>query len=143
MAGFLLASRAATDWRAAGRRSMHELALSQSIVELVLERAAAERLRTVTRVVVEVGAAAGVDPEALRFCFEAVTEETAASGAKLVLMKVPRRVRCRTCRPAVLADNSQGVREYARRFMGRASPMGEFDDGDGIQRTLQPRTLAF
>ena len=37
---------------------MHELALSQSIVELVLERAAAERLRTVTRVVVEVGAAA-------------------------------------------------------------------------------------
>ena len=58
---------------------MHELALSQSIVELVLERAAAERLRTVTRVVVEVGAAAGVDPEALRFCFEAVTEETAAT----------------------------------------------------------------
>jgi hypothetical protein len=55
MAGFLLASRAATHWRAAGRRSMHELALSQSIVELVLERAAAERLRTVTRVVVEVG----------------------------------------------------------------------------------------
>ena len=77
---------------------MHELALSQSIVELVLERAAAERLRTVTRVVVEVGAAAGVDPEAFRFCFEAVTEETAATGAELAIMKVPRRVRCRTCR---------------------------------------------
>jgi hydrogenase nickel incorporation protein HypA/HybF len=59
---------------------MHELALSQSIVDLVLERAAAERLRTVTRVV-EVGAAAGVDPEALRFCFDAVAEATAARGA--------------------------------------------------------------
>jgi Zn finger protein HypA/HybF involved in hydrogenase expression len=46
---------------------MHELALSQSIVALVLERARATRLRTVTRVAVEVGAAAGVDPEALRF----------------------------------------------------------------------------
>ena len=77
---------------------MHELALSQSIVELVLERAAAERLRTVTRVVVEVGAAAGVDPEALRFCFQAVTEATAATGAELVIMKVPRRVRCWICR---------------------------------------------
>jgi hydrogenase nickel incorporation protein HypA/HybF len=68
---------------------MHDLALSQSIVDLVLERAAAERLRTETRVVVEVGAAAGVDPESLRFCFEAVTEETAARGAERVCATRP------------------------------------------------------
>ena len=36
---------------------MHELALSQSIVDLVLERARVERVRTVTRVVVAVGTA--------------------------------------------------------------------------------------
>jgi hydrogenase nickel incorporation protein HypA/HybF len=77
---------------------MHELALSQSIVDLVLERAAAERLRTVTRVVVEVGAAAGVDPEALRFCFDAVAEATAVRGAELVIIGVSLRARCRTCR---------------------------------------------
>ena len=77
---------------------MHELALSQSIVDLVLERAGAERLRTVTRVAVEVGAAAGVDPEALRFCFDLVVEETIARGAELVIAAMPLRARCRTCR---------------------------------------------
>jgi hydrogenase nickel incorporation protein HypA/HybF len=77
---------------------MHELALSQSIVDLVLERARAERLRTVTRVVVAVGAAAGVDAEALRFCWDVVAEETAARGAELVIAEVPLQARCRSCR---------------------------------------------
>ncbi len=77
---------------------MHELALSQSIVNLVLERARAERVRMVTRVVVAVGAAAGVDAEALRFCWDVVVEETAARGAELVIDEVPLRVRCRSCR---------------------------------------------
>ena len=77
---------------------MHELALSQSILDLVLECAAAERLRTVTRVVVEVGAAAGVDSEASRFCFDAVAEATAARGAELVILGVSLRARCGTCR---------------------------------------------
>jgi hydrogenase nickel incorporation protein HypA/HybF len=77
---------------------MHELALSQSIVNLVLERARAERLRTVTRVVVAVGAAAGVDAEALRFCRDVVVEETAARGAELVIDEVPLQARCRSCR---------------------------------------------
>jgi hydrogenase nickel incorporation protein HypA/HybF len=76
---------------------MHELALSQSILALVLERARAERVRTVTRVAVEVGAAAGVDPEALRFCFDIVVEETVAHGAELVIQPAPLRVRCRSC----------------------------------------------
>jgi hydrogenase nickel incorporation protein HypA/HybF len=76
---------------------MHELALSQSIVDLELERARVERVRTVTRVVVAVRTAAGVDAEALRFCWDVVAEETAARGAELVIEAVPRRARCRSC----------------------------------------------
>ena len=111
---------------------MHELALSQSIVDLVLERAAAERLRTVTRVVVEVGAAAGVDPESLRFCFEAVTEETAARGAELVVVEVPRRVRCRSCRrefapAAALAPCPACGRSGAELVQGRQLRVTSFD----------------
>jgi hydrogenase nickel incorporation protein HypA/HybF len=51
---------------------MHELALSQSIVDLVAEAAAREGLHQVTRVVLEVGAAAAVEPQALLFCFGGV-----------------------------------------------------------------------
>ena len=77
---------------------MHELALSQSIADLVLERARVERVSTVTRVVVAVGAAAGVDAEALRFCWDVVAQETAARGAELVITEVPLQARCRSCR---------------------------------------------
>jgi hydrogenase nickel incorporation protein HypA/HybF len=72
--------------------------LSQSIVDLVLERARAEGIRTVTRVVVAVGTAAGVDAEALRFCWDVVVEETPARGAELVIAAVPLQARCRSCR---------------------------------------------
>lgn len=76
---------------------MHELALSESIVELVLEHARRAELRAVSRVVVEVGADAGVDGEALRFCFDAVTAGTAARGAELAVEAVPLRARCGPC----------------------------------------------
>jgi len=76
---------------------MHELALSQSIIELVLERAQQEGLSTITRVVLEIGAAAGVEPESLRFCFDAVTRDTPAQGAELRIEAVPLWARCRDC----------------------------------------------
>jgi hydrogenase nickel incorporation protein HypA/HybF len=107
---------------------MHELALSQSIVDLVLERAAAERLRTVTRVV-EVGAAAGVDPEALRFCFDAVAEATAARGAELVIIGVSLRTRCRTVAMSIVDD----ARLAVARLVNAPSP-------DRVVFTLTRRT---
>jgi Zn finger protein HypA/HybF involved in hydrogenase expression len=45
---------------------MHELALTQSIVDLVTRCGRQEGLDRVTRVVVEVGVVAAVEPEALR-----------------------------------------------------------------------------
>jgi len=44
---------------------MHELALSQGVVELVAQRAAREGLRQLTRVVRRTGDAAVVEPQAL------------------------------------------------------------------------------
>jgi hydrogenase nickel incorporation protein HypA/HybF len=76
---------------------VHELALSQSLVEAVLERAQVEGMRSVTRVRLELGVAAGVEREALCFCFDAVTRATPAEGAELVVETVPLRGRCREC----------------------------------------------
>jgi hydrogenase nickel incorporation protein HypA/HybF len=76
---------------------MHELALSQSIVSLVSEQARQHGFRSVTRVVVEVGAAAGVEPEALRFCFDVAAERTCVKGAELVTVPIALRARCRAC----------------------------------------------
>jgi hydrogenase nickel incorporation protein HypA/HybF len=76
---------------------MHELALSQSIIDLVVECACREGLRSVSRVVLQVGVAAGVEAEALRFCFGALAEQTLAEGAELAIVPVSLRARCRHC----------------------------------------------
>lgn len=50
-----------------------------------------------TRVVVEVGAAAAVEPEALKFCFDIVAAGTIAERAELVIETIALRGACRTC----------------------------------------------
>jgi len=76
---------------------MHELALSQSIVDLVCECGRREGFQSVTRVVVEVGVAAAVEPEALVFCFDVVAADTMARDAELVIERVAIEAACRAC----------------------------------------------
>ena len=76
---------------------MHELALTQGIVDLATQVARTEGLHRVTRVVVEVGAAAAVVPDALTFCFDIVSTHTIARGAELVIETVALRAVCRGC----------------------------------------------
>jgi hydrogenase nickel incorporation protein HypA/HybF len=76
---------------------MHELALSQNIVDLVVECARRERVHRVTRVVLEVGVAAAVEPDALRFCFELVAADSMVQGAELAIESITLQARCRNC----------------------------------------------
>ena len=76
---------------------MHELALSQAIVDLVVECARREGVHAVTRVTLEIGMAAGVEPDALRFCFDIVAADTVARGAELAIETIALQARCRDC----------------------------------------------
>jgi hydrogenase nickel incorporation protein HypA/HybF len=73
---------------------MHELAITQSVVDAVTERTGTT---PVTVVRLRVGRLAGVVPDAMRFCFELVTEGTPLEGADLVIDEPEGRARCRTC----------------------------------------------
>lgn len=73
---------------------MHELAIAQQIVELACERRPGARVR---RIVVAVGELSAVLPDALQFCFDVATQETAAEGAVLEIVATPGRGRCRGC----------------------------------------------
>ena len=111
---------------------MHELALSQSIVDAVLERARIEGMHSVTRVVLELGTAAGVEREALCCCFDAVTRATPAQGAELAIEFVPLRGRCRECgmefEPAGLVAPCPRCGTYAPLFMaGRELRVKSFE----------------
>ena len=73
---------------------MHELTLTQSIIETVAAHAQGRRVRRVT---LEVGGLTCVMPSALQFCFEVATLGTALEGANLDIIQVEARARCRVC----------------------------------------------
>ena len=73
---------------------MHELALTESVVDAVCERIPDGQ---VIRVCLEVGRLTAVVPDAMRFCFEACTQGTRLEGAALDIVEVPAQVRCRSC----------------------------------------------
>jgi len=81
---------------------MHELSITQSVVDAVCERAAG---RTVHSVKVQVGALTAVVPEAMRFCFELVVEGTVAQGARLDIERRAGAGHCRSCDADIVLDD--------------------------------------
>lgn len=84
---------------------MHELGVTQQIVEAVIEHAAGAR---VGRVVVEIGKLSAVLPDAVRFCFDLCCEGTALEGAALTILEPPGRARCRACDAELLLERPFG-----------------------------------
>ena len=73
---------------------MHELAITQAIVEAAAARSGGAK---VVRVVVEIGKLSGVMPDALRFCFGPCCEGTPLAGATLDVEEPPGLAACRAC----------------------------------------------
>ncbi len=73
---------------------MHELAVTESVVQMVLERIPDEK---VVRVRLEIGRLTAVVPDAVAFCFEVCTRGTTLEGAVLEIDEIPARLLCRSC----------------------------------------------
>ena len=69
---------------------MHELSITRSVVAIVAERAAGQR---VTRVRLQIGCLSAVMPDAIRFCFDLCAVNTAAardsSFHPMFLVRIP------------------------------------------------------
>lgn len=76
------------------RCGMHELAITESVVDMVLDRTPG---RQVACVHLKVGRLSGVVPDAMRFCFDLATSGTALEGASLDIVEIPGRAHCRVC----------------------------------------------
>lgn len=87
---------------------MHEMSLAEGVLQIV-EEAIKEAARAgdepgfvkVKRVFVEIGQLSSVEPDALRFCFEAVASGTLAEGARLEVIEVPGEGLCFNCSQTV------------------------------------------
>jgi len=76
---------------------MHELSLMESAISAALERAEEEHATQILKIVLRVGTLSGVDPDALRFAFDVVSENTIAAGATLEILEIAVVCDCETC----------------------------------------------
>jgi len=83
---------------------MHEMSITQSLVEACAAEAEAEGAR-VTRVTVEIGCLCGVMADAVRFCYDVCAQGTALEGSRLDIVAVPGQALCRDCGAAMAVDD--------------------------------------
>ena len=73
---------------------MHEMSLTQGIIDLCLEHAGTRRVNSVE---VEIGLLSSAVPEAIEFCFEACSKGTLLEGAMLAIIRPPGKGHCQEC----------------------------------------------
>lgn len=73
---------------------MHELSVTQSVVDAIVDKMGDVPVR---RVRLAVGTLSGIVPEAMEFCFELVTAGTPLQGAELEFERPGGSGTCRTC----------------------------------------------
>ena len=76
---------------------MHEMGIASSVLEAVRRELRAHAGARPRAVALRIGALAAVDPESLRFCFEALACDTELASLRLEIEFCPRRHRCPDC----------------------------------------------
>ncbi len=76
---------------------MHEVGLMENALAIALDYAQRDHARCIHKICLRVGTVSGVEPEALRFAFEIVTQNTMAAAARLEIQTCPTRCYCRVC----------------------------------------------
>jgi hydrogenase nickel incorporation protein HypA/HybF len=76
---------------------MHEMSLTEALVEHVLKAADGHHLKAIQEVEVEAGALKRVVPSLMQEAFAIVSQGTIADGAKLTIIEIPARAQCNLC----------------------------------------------
>ncbi len=76
---------------------MHELSITQSMLDLAMEEAKKVNAERVGRINLVVGEMSGIVDQCVEFYFEFLSKDTIASDAVLSFRNVPMKARCRNC----------------------------------------------
>lgn len=88
---------------------MHEFGLVMSMLDMAEESARSEGASRIDAIHLEIGALAGVVPEALDFAFQGAKEGTMAAEARLEVDYLPAVAHCPSCEMDFELDNRYGV----------------------------------
>jgi hydrogenase nickel incorporation protein HypA/HybF len=84
---------------------MHELSIVASLFEILEEKAKEKKAKKILSVKLKIGALSGVVPEFLETAFDIYKKDTLAAESKLVIEKVPFKVKCQRCGAEIVRDD--------------------------------------
>lgn len=76
---------------------MHEFGITESIVNIVLDKAKEARANRITEINLVVGKLSGFVPDCIQFYFDFLSKDSIAEGATLHFELAPAQFRCRNC----------------------------------------------
>jgi hydrogenase nickel incorporation protein HypA/HybF len=76
---------------------MHEMAITQSILDIALSEAEKHGAARVQKIRICIGEYSGVVPQLIQEYYNIISEGTAAERAELVLTRIPVTIRCESC----------------------------------------------
>ena len=88
---------------------MHEMSLAEGVLQIIEDAARTQGFSQVKTVILDIGQLAAVEPEALRFCFDAVIAGSIAEGATLEIMTTPGEGWCLQCAATVPVTEQLGT----------------------------------
>ncbi|MDP2072057.1 hydrogenase maturation nickel metallochaperone HypA [Methylotenera sp.] len=106
---------------------MHEMSLAENVLQIIEESARTQNFQRVRIVVLEIGKLSAVEPDAMRFCFDAVMRGTLAEGAELQLIETPGLAVCLACGTEVEMQEQYGLCQNC------ASPRLKITAGDQVR----------
>ena len=77
------------------------MSLAEGVLQLIEDAARQQEFSKVTTVWLEIGQLSGVEVEAMKFCFDAVTRDSIADGARLEIIALPGIGWCMECATSV------------------------------------------
>lgn len=76
---------------------MHELSVTESILEIVLRHAKQASAMRVTQIDLVIGGLSSIVDDSVQFYFDLISQDTIAEGAQLVFHRTPGELRCWDC----------------------------------------------
>jgi hydrogenase nickel incorporation protein HypA/HybF len=76
---------------------VHELAITQNMLDLTLEQARKAQAKQVTKINLVIGEMSGVVDDCVEFYFSILRQDTIAREAILSFKRIPIQLRCRRC----------------------------------------------
>lgn len=76
---------------------MHELPVTQSIINICSEEAEKNNAKKVSKINLKIGDLSGLVPDCIQYYFDIISENTIVQGAELVIEKVSVKMLCNKC----------------------------------------------